>query len=368
MKIFRISRLRVRGPWVAVLGVVTLAAGACGGGKSEPTAELKPVAARVAKAEASSQPQRVELQGTVEAERSATVSSRVMATVTGVKVRAGDVVQAGQVLVEIDPQTAQGQEAQARGALAQAQAALSLAERNLERFKALQAKGAASELELDMARMQFDQASGAVQQAKGAVEAASSVARESRVVAPFAGRVSAKLVEAGDLAAPGRPLVTIESATGRRLALAVPESVVAEAGLRTGTQVAVRIDALSGAGESTGTVSEMSPGSDPMSHAYMVKVELGGVEVATGLSGRAWVATGTRPVVTVPREAVVQQGGLAMVAVRDAEGKARSRAVTLGESLPNGRSEVLSGLAGGEDLLVGLSVLPADGTPVEERP
>ena len=183
-----------------------------------------PVSARIVRVEAVTVPQGAELYGTVEAERTAAVSSRVMATVTAVLVKPGDPVRAGQVLVEIDPATARGQEAQARGALAQAQAALALAERNFERFQTLAAKGAASQLELDVARMQYEQAKGAVTQGEGAVEAAASVARESRVVAPFDGRVAAKLVEVGDLAAPGRPLVMVESAAGRRLVLPCPRA------------------------------------------------------------------------------------------------------------------------------------------------
>ena len=167
-----------------------------------------------------------------------------MANVVAVPARVGQSVAAGDVLVEIDPQTAKGQEAQAKGALAQARAALSLAERNYERYKALAASGSASALELDMTRMQYEQAKGAVQQGEGAVEAASSVARESRVTAPFAGRVAARLVEAGDLAAPGRPLVTVESATGRRLVVQVPAGTVAASGLTAGQKLSVRIDGV----------------------------------------------------------------------------------------------------------------------------
>ena len=135
---------------------VAVGVAACGGGhEASGTRAPEPVSARVATVRAIDLEQGVELYGTVEAARSAAVSSRVMATVTAVPVRQGDTVRAGQVLVEIDPETARGQEAQARGALAQAQAALALAARNHERFKALAASGAAAELELDMARMQY---------------------------------------------------------------------------------------------------------------------------------------------------------------------------------------------------------------------
>jgi RND family efflux transporter MFP subunit len=347
-------------------GTLVLAVAACGGGaKTTPTAQA-PVRAAVARATSDEVPLSVELSGTVEAERVASVSSRVMATVTAVAVKVGDRVTAGQLLVEIDPQTAKGQEAQARGALAQAQAALALGERNYGRFQALAKKGAASELELDLARMQFDQAKGAVEQAQGAVEAASSVARESRVTAPFAGTVTAKWVEAGDLAAPGRPLVSVESALGRRLVVGVPETVMASSALAVGSNVAFRLDAAPGLGEMSGPVVEVGPTADGGSHSFRVKIAVSAPDIPAGAAGRAWVTTGRRTVISVPATGVLAQGGLHMVVVRDANGLARSRAVTVGGALPGDRVEVLSGISNGDEVLVGLAVPPADGAPVEE--
>ena len=354
---------------VGITGVTmaAVAAMACGGGRGvDRTVTPAPVRAQLARALAVELPQRVELSGAIEAGRQATVSSRVMAAVTAVRVNVGDTVRAGQLLVEIDAETSGGQEAQARGALAQAQAALTVAQRNFERFKALAATGAASELELDLARMQHEQALGAVQQAQGAVTAAGSVARESRVVAPFHGRISARMVEVGDLVAPGRPLVVVESKEGRRLRLSVPESAVMAAGLKIGDHLAIRLDAAPGLGELPGRVVEMSPGANPMTHAYEVKVGVPSQDVATGSAGRAWLVVGSRRAVTVPVAAVLRPGGVTMVVVRDAEGRARSQVVSLGNRLPEDRVEVLSGLAGEEHVLLGLASLPVNGAPVLE--
>jgi RND family efflux transporter MFP subunit len=217
-----------------------------------------------------------------------------------------------------------------------------------------------------MARMQYEQARGAVEQAQGAVAAAASVARESRVVAPFAGRVAARLVEVGDLAAPGRPVVIVESDLGRRLALAVPEATVAAARLAVGSELPVSFDAQPELGRVPGRVVEMSPGADPMSHSYAVKVDVAGVAVATGAAGRAWASTGSRRAVVLPEQAVLRTGGVTIVVVRDGDGRARSRVVTVGSPVGDGDVEVLSGLTGGEAVLLGLAVAPADGAPVEE--
>ncbi len=114
-----------------------------------------------------------------------------------------------------------------------------------------------------------------------------------------------------------------------------------------------------------GVVVEMSPGADPASHTFTAKIELPGAPLASGLTGRAFLDAGKRKTVLVPEGAVLRTGGLSMVVIRDAEGKARSRAVTTGDAR-DGRIEILSGLSGGEKVLVSLKTLPADGAPVTE--
>jgi RND family efflux transporter MFP subunit len=289
-----------------------------------------------------------------------------MAMVTSIPVRMGDQVRKGQLLLEIDPQVSQGQLSQARGALGQAQAALSLAQRNFERFQALAEQDAASELELDMARMQYEQTMGAVEQAEGAVAAASAVASDNRVVAPFEGRVVRRMVEVGDLAAPGRPLLMLESSGARRLATFVPESLAARAGLQVGTELQVAIDSRPDLGRLQAQVVEMTPGADPASHSYQVKLALPAEGLPTGAAGRAWVPTEPESVVSVPTDSILRQGGMTLVVLRTDEGEASPRIVTLGRDLGDGRIEVLSGLGGGESLLVGLEVAPPAGALVEE--
>ena len=205
-------------------------------------ADLPTVRARLAAVEALEIPARIEIRGVVEADSSIAVSPRVSAMVTDVRVTTGDRVRRGQTLIEIDPATASGQLAQATGALAQTEASLTLAKRNLERFEALAAESGASELELDMARTQHEQARGAVEQASGAVQAARSVASESTVSAPFAGLVIRRLVDVGDLTQAGRPLILLESEHGRRLSIAVPESIASRGRLAIGDSLRVALD------------------------------------------------------------------------------------------------------------------------------
>lgn len=349
-----------------ILMAATSVLAACGDSHTESQAvSPKSVRARTSQAELLEIPQAIEVHGTVEASQVAAISARVMAMVTAVHVNAGEEVKRGQLLLEIDPETSEGQLSQAQGALSQAMAALALAERNYERFKALAVERAASELEVDMARMQFEQASGAVEQARGAVAAASSVAADARVTAPFAGRVARKMVEVGDLAAPGRPLMMVESIAGRRLVITVPESLMQEANLQTGHPLTVRIDSRPDLGAFQATVGERTPGADPASHSIQVKVDLPAADLTTGAAGRAWIETEVRAAVAVPRDAVLQQGGLSLVVILTGDGNAASRVVTVGRDLADGKVEILSGLAGGETVLTGLATTPPSGAMVE---
>ncbi len=350
----------------AALAAALLAAG-CGSAHEAEPLRLAPVRAPLAVAERIEVPLRIEIAGTVEADRTAAVSARVLAMVTAIHVQPGDAVRAGQPLIDIDPQAARGQLEQAEGAVAQARAALALAERNHRRYQALAERDAASAVEAELARMQHEQALGAVRQGEGAVAAAAAVAGDSRVVAPFAGRVARKLVEVGDLAAPGRPLLVLESARSRRLALAVPESVAAASGLATGLAVEAWIDARPDLGVLSATVVEVAP-ADPTTHTLAVKVDLPVAELPSGGAGRAWLPVGSREAVSVPAAAVVGQGGLDLIVTVDGENRTSTRAVSLGEALPGGRREILAGLAGGEQLAVGLATAPPAGSPVEEVP
>jgi RND family efflux transporter MFP subunit len=351
---------------IVLVALIASVAGtlACGSHDAElAEVELDPVSVRLETVKRVVDTNSIEVRGTVQPTRQASLSSRVMGPVVSVKVRAGDTVAAGQTLIEIQAETSDGQLAQTRGALAQAEATFALAERNYQRYKALHGEAAASDLELDMARMQFEQAEGAVKQAEGAVQAATSVAAESSVKAPFAALVVRTMVEAGDLAAPGRPLVQIESREGQQFWVSVRESDIHR--LAVGDEIPVRLDSRPELGTITGTVREIEPSADPATHTTTAKIDLGKLRIPTGLSGRAAIPGDADDRIFIPATAVHERGGLELAVVRAADGTARTRAVTTGAELADGQVEILSGLDEGDQVAVDLAAPVADGTPLE---
>jgi RND family efflux transporter MFP subunit len=347
---------------LAAAGVIA----AVGCGHEEPVtadAALRPITVTFAKVESIRESKPIEVRGVVQPARQADVSSRVSGPVIALRVAAGSEVTKGQTLLEIQPEVSDGQLAQARGALGQAEAALSLAEKNFQRYRSLHEERAASDLELDMARMQYEQARGAVEQAEGAVTAAAVVAGESTVKAPFAGRVIRTLIEVGDLAAPGRPLVRIESMENPQIWLTVR---AADAGrVELGDELSIRFDARPDLGTVSGKVEEIVPSADPATHTQTVKVGLGSIDIPSGFSGRGLIEGDATERLAVPESAVHRRGGLELVVARGADGTARTRAVTTGPRMDGGRIEILSGLEAGEAVVTNAPGPVADGTPLE---
>lgn len=359
------TRTQLTSSLVPAAAAVALVAGL---GCADHAAELvemdrEPVTVHVTEVESLVTSRGVDVRGVVRPSRTAAVSSRVTGPVTGVQASAGDRVAVGAPLLHIQPEAIEGQVAQAEGALAQARAVLALAERNHSRYQALHTDGAASDLELDMARMEYEQARGAVRQAEGATQSATSVADDAVVRAPFDARVVARLVEVGDLATPGRPLVQVESLSGSEIWLTVRESDIGL--VEASGRIPVRIDARPKLGVLEGTVAEIVPAADPATHTFTVKVDLGGVDLPTGLSGRAVLRGEEVLRLVVPAAAIHRRGGLELVVVRADDGAARTRAVTTGHELDGGRVEILSGLEAGLFVAVDASGPVADGTLLE---
>jgi RND family efflux transporter MFP subunit len=265
---------------------------------------------------------------------------------------------------------------EADGALESAQAQLDLAQVTLRRMRELFEKRSVSQHELDQAAAQSKVAEAArtvaqarrrqlderIRQAERAIEAVETQLAYLEVLAPYSGRVTARLAEPGALALPGAPLLELESDAGYRLEAAVPEAH--SRSVRQGQTVEVRLDAAGG--PLTARVEEIVPEIDAASRSFMVKIALPArSEVRGGLFGRAFFGTGDRTVLAIPREAIFEQGQTRGVWIV-ADGAARSRFLRLGEER-NGQVEILSGLTAGERI-VSPRLSLADGQPVEVRP
>jgi RND family efflux transporter MFP subunit len=201
-----------------------------------------------------------------------------------------------------------------------------------------------------------------VRQARAAVDAARVARMDAKVTAPFEGRVTAKLVDAGDLAAPGKPLIVMERIGGYRVDLEVPESYAHL--IRAGQPVAVRVPAA-GPAVLAGTVEVVVPAADPRSRTSVVQVGVPSSEtLRSGMFARADLTVAERPQMRLPVSAIVQKGQLTGVFIVDKNDTARFRLVRIGRSVGD-QVDVISGLSPGTRLVAAPPLQLANGSAVE---
>ncbi|HVH28404.1 MAG TPA: efflux RND transporter periplasmic adaptor subunit [Vicinamibacterales bacterium] len=378
----------------AILAGVALLAGltlpACSRGtKTAPAEPADPIAVTVATVAIADVADTFEAGGVVQAQTTATLMARILAPVREVRAVPGERVRAGQVLIVLDGRdlAAQARRARAQGASADqdvvaaaaereaAEAALALAHSTHARIAGLHAKRSATLQELDAAtaalRAAEARAAGAAARAQAAIsglesaraasEAADTTETFSSIAAPFDGVVTEKMVEPGNMAAPGTPLMRIEDTRGFRLDVRVDESRIGQ--IAPGATVSVSLDTgPDGVPRvESGNVTEVSRAVDADARAFLVKIALpahGGLR--SGLFGRARFASRARRALTVPADALMRRGQVTSVFVVEKD-VARVRLVNVSGT------EVLAGLSDGEVVIVSAPPTLTDGRRVKAR-
>ena len=282
----------------------------------------------------------------VEAVRQSTISSQVMGRIVDLRVDAGDRVKAGQVIARIDPREATQAVASSEANVAQARASLQNARLNLERARQLLASKFVSQAAVDSAEAQYKAAEAQLQAAEAAAGQASVSRGYTNIVAPFSGVISARHVEVGEMASPGKPLFTAFDPTDMRVIAEVPQTQLAD--IKRLSRATVEVP-------STGQwfkVKSMTvlPAADPRTHSTRVRLDLpdDGRSVYPGVYARANFATGTAKKLVLPNAAVVRRSEVTGVYVVDAKGNVQFRQVRLGEAAGEGVREVLAGVVPGE--------------------
>ncbi len=284
------------------------------------------------------------LDGVVEAVNASTVAAQTSGQVKEVLFDVDDLVEAGKVIVVIDDSQQQAALAAARARLRQAQAQLADAEKEYQRTLQVYRKKVVPKAVMDKARAVRDQARAAVEAARAAVRQAEQQLAYTRVKAPYTGIVTRRLVEVGEVAAPGKPLMSGISLEHLRLIVDVPQSLI-EA-VRHERAGAVRI------GERWVDTEKVTifPVADPVTDTFRVRLQLpqGLPGVYPGMYLKAAVSVGHRRVLVVPPQAVVFRSEVIGVYVVNAQGRVSLRHIRVGKPLVDGRYVVLSGLSAGE--------------------
>lgn len=379
---------------IAALGLAAGGLSACGGAdRATNTTPRDRIAVTVAPAAAADTAEWLEAGGVVAAPETATLSSRIVATIAAVRVKAGDRVRAGDVLVTLDAREVNEQAGQSRAAAvaaekslthARAQQSAAEAEHRLaaawqKRVAALHARNSSTDQERDEADARLAaaaaRAAGAQAAAEGAEAQLTSARRAAGVAAatesfatvraPFDGLVTERLTDPGNLAAPGTPLLRVESDGARQIVVRIDE---ARAGfVHPGDRVQVRIDALQqdvAVNEAVeGVVGEVARAVGADQRAFTVKVTVPRtVNARSGSFARVVFRGASRRALLIPADALRRYGQVSAVFVVQ-DDVARLRLVQVGASSAEG-VEVLAGLDPGESIVTSPPPRLADGARV----
>jgi len=314
--------------------------------------------------------------GTVKSRAAVTVAARIMGKVTKVMFKEGDMVKAGQLLISIDDRQFRQQVTGAEAALSQAKQSLSsadkhrqLAELTYQRYKKLFDERAVSGQEFDeiktrmqVAGLQYEMAAKGVIQAESGLAQARIASGFAAVRAPVSGIIATKMVEVGNMAAPGRPLLTIDQKGPFHVDIKVDENKIKL--LRENMPVEVEIPSQNR--RITGQVMTIVKAVDPRSRSFLVKIRVKARDLSNGLFVRVYVRSGSRQALLVPSSAIVNRGQLTGVYSVDAQNIVTYRLIRTGTRSAAG-VEVLSGLRGNERVIVKGTDRAVDGGILQEE-
>jgi RND family efflux transporter MFP subunit len=313
---------------------------------SKNESSLPTVKAQVERMETVAVPFLIEVPGTLQALEAAQIAARVSGQITEVPVSAGSRVKKGELLVKISA-------AEIAAHTQRAETQLTQARRNLEREEKLLSAGASTRESVKSLREM-------VQISEAARNEARAMLNDTSLRAPFAGLVTHKFIEVGDLATPGKPLLQLETGAQLQVVVPVPEALVKNLLVGDSLQISIPAAEL----KLNAAIIEIAPTVDPATRTTRVKLSLPDhPALRSGQFARVSLPDNEVKTLLIAASALHRNGQIEQVFVED-KGVARLRLVRTGARYGD-RVEILSGLEAGEMLVLASAAKLADGQPLQ---
>ena len=322
--------------------------------------------------------------GTIRPLTESVIESQVSGQILKVNVVPGARVKTGRVLVLLDTRQLNTRLEQAKQGLAFANNTLNQNQKSIDEAKAGQDQANAAylrtktlyekevvtsqQMEIDraaflQAKARYEKNLDAFQAAKSNLRQAREVVKEARIglgyasiKAPASGVVVGRLIDPGDQAVPGKPLLIVQTSGSLRLEARVREGLIRK--IIQGNPYAVGIETLET--NVTATIEEIAPYANPETRTFLVKAALPETPgIYPGMFGRLLIPVKTEETLLIPQAAVIRVGHLEMVNIQSPKNqpqnsqdqKIRYRSVYIKTGKILGpKIEVLSGLTGTETL------------------
>ncbi len=298
--------------------------------------------------------------GEVEAEESTQISTFLSGHITSVKVKEGDCVPKGALLLTVEGESVYAQKEAlnyqvqaAESELKSAYAQFEAIQRTYDRYTKLLKEGAVTPQEFDEVKAKYESAKSSVERAKSQIKALEEQKRSIgaqikylNLRAPFSGCVKEKRVNVGDLVLPGQPLLVFEKAP-YKIKVELPEKFFSK--LKIGNEVKAKVDGI--AEVLTTRVVEKSSGLDPKTQTFKVKLSLPSrPELKSGSIAKVLLPE-ERKTLLIPKKALIQRYDFTGVYVVKPDKTLELRFIKVGEEREE-MIEVLSGIREGELVVV----------------
>jgi RND family efflux transporter MFP subunit len=292
--------------------------------------------------------------GVVEAIRQTVIAAQVSGVITDLPVRAGDLMTAGQLLVRLDGRAAIHQANASQAQVDAARASLQVARKDFEREKQLFALQYISQAQLDRAEARFKSTTA---DANAQIAQSDAVLAQSgfyKLNAPYAGRIADVFVSLGDMATPGKALMSVYDPLALRVTATLAQTQLAS--LATGQSISIEIPGLPSK-QRFFKLDKFSvlPVTDASTHTVQLRLDLPAMkDIAPGMFARLQLPVQVLPNddnahLYVPTKAVIRRAELVAVYVVNQQGKAVLRQIKPGP-VSGDEQEVLAGVAAGEKI------------------
>ncbi|MFH1538318.1 MAG: efflux RND transporter periplasmic adaptor subunit [bacterium] len=290
------------------------------------------------------------------------LSAKASGPVVKQRVREGQDVVKGQVLLLIEDIKQRRQMQQAEAGLEAAEAGLESAERELKRLENLYEEGVVSSQQVDLATTQAEVARAQRRQALKALSLAMEMLGDTEVVSPIGGYLSELYVDEGEMAGAGMPVARIVN--NRKVLIKIHVSDEEAANIAPDQAAEATLRALPGE-TFAAKVVRVSRAADPVTRTFEVELRIDdpGGRLKSGMMGEAKLDLGGSEMLAVPIDALLDREGVRSVFVVE-EGRAMERVVSVG-MISDEWVGVEAGIEEGERVVVfGIRGL-SDGTKVD---
>lgn len=290
--------------------------------------------------------------GRVQSTERSMISSRVMGYITKMNVQEGDFVKKGQILAQIDPVDVEGHLEIAKSHQGQAEYALKDVEKDFERFNRLYQEKAISQAQWEKMKLKYEMTQQQLRQAQAGLKIAKSQKKYTLVRSPFAGVITQKMLNQGDLTSPGHPFLVVENPRELEVITQISESVIDQVDPQANVcyQIATtrKCDLK---------IKDLVPISDPVSHTHFTRLSIpsNNKELKAGAFIEVLFETGQQGEIGVPKSAIVDRAGIQGVILVNSKNQAQFRMVRVEDNTPSLDSSMVkiqSGIQSGDILVV----------------